>query len=174
MISEEMEIGINAQIHAELESAYLYMAMAAYFDGEGLPGMRHWMKVQSREEHEHAMKLFDYLSARGGRTRFMTLDAPPPEWASPVAAFEAALEHERKITAGISALWEMAADKTHEYTATPLLSWFLAEQVEEEAKAARVVSQLRLVGDDALGLREIDRELGKRKDNPCPPPNDNT
>ena len=42
------------------------------------------------------------------------------------------------------------------------LEWFCREQVEEEANAQLIVAQLKLVGDNGVGLYLLDQELGKR------------
>jgi ferritin len=48
------------------------------------------------------------------------------------------------------------------------LQWFVAEQVEEEASAYRIVQQLELIGDDRAALFLLDRELALRQP-PAPP-----
>ncbi len=50
MIGKKMREAMNEQIKHELESAYLYFSMAAYFHSEGLDGMAHWMRAQTQHE----------------------------------------------------------------------------------------------------------------------------
>ena len=50
MINKKVEDILNAQINKEFYSAYLYLAMSAYFDEIGLKGFSHWTKVQAKEE----------------------------------------------------------------------------------------------------------------------------
>ena len=38
MMSEKMEKALNEQINEELYSAYLYLAMSAWFESQNLPG----------------------------------------------------------------------------------------------------------------------------------------
>jgi ferritin len=45
MVSDKMLKAVNKQINAEIYSAYLYLAMAAYFDDQNLPGFANWMNV---------------------------------------------------------------------------------------------------------------------------------
>ena len=66
MLSKALQDAINEQIKNELYSAYLYLAMAAYSEANSLPGFAHWLRVQSEEEVEHAMKFFDFVNERGG------------------------------------------------------------------------------------------------------------
>ncbi len=159
MISAKMEKAINDQINAELYSAYLYLAMAAYFEEVDLAGCAKWMKAQTQEEMFHAMKMYDFVCERGGRVELFAIDAPPKEWDSPLSVFEHAYAHEQKVTGLINDLMELAmAEKDH---ATQIfLQWFISEQVEEEASANEVVQKLKLAGDHGLFL--VDRELGQR------------
>src|SRR6476660_9479894 len=108
MISPSIQNAINDQIKHEFFSSYLYLSMSAYFETLGLPGFARWMRVQSQEEHAHAMKFFDFLNDRGGSVELQALDQPAGEFQSPLDVFEQALDHERKVTALIHRLYELA------------------------------------------------------------------
>ena len=161
MLSKAMQDAINEQIKNELYSAYLYLAMAAYCEANSLPGFAHWLRLQSQEETEHAMKFFDFVNERGGRVVLHAIDQPPVEFESPVRIFEETLNHERKVTAMITHLYELAL-KEKDYPAQILLHWFIDEQVEEESNAAQILDTLNMVGDKGQALVMLDRELGKR------------
>ena len=88
MISQRLEEAINAQINAEMWSAYLYLSMSAYCQEAGLPGMANWFAIQFKEEQDHAQIFFNYLVSRGGRVLLKAIDAVETEWESPLAAFE--------------------------------------------------------------------------------------
>ena len=49
MLSKTIEDAINAQINAELWSAYLYLSMATNFDAQGRSGIANWFKIQFKE-----------------------------------------------------------------------------------------------------------------------------
>ncbi len=161
MISERMQNALNSQISHELESAYLYLSMVAYFRAEGFDGMAQWMTVQAQEEFTHAMKLFDHLDERDSRVELLALAQPPKEWASPLEAFQAAYKHEQFITEKINDLMQLAAE-VKDHAAQIMLQWFVTEQVEEESSARKIVDLLTRVGDFGHGLVMIDQELGKR------------
>ncbi len=65
-IGKAVQAAMNDQIHKELESAYQYLAMSAYFSSINQPGSASWMRVQGREELGHAMKFTDFVEDRGG------------------------------------------------------------------------------------------------------------
>lgn len=161
MLNKNVQDAINEQIKNELFSAYIYLAMSAYFEDQNLSGMASWMRMQSNEEMEHAMKFFDYIYDRGGRVTLKAIDQPPFEWKSPLAAFEQAYEHEQKVSGMINAIYELAI-KENDYPTQVMLHWFIDEQVEEEKNASGIVEQLKLVGDHTGPLLMLDHQLGQR------------
>lgn len=161
MITKKMEDALNKQINAELYSSYLYLAMAAQAEAKNLKGIANWFRCQAQEEIVHGMKLYGFLHERGGRVTLEGLDKPPTEWASPLAMFEDAYEHETKVTGMINALATLAEEEK-DHASRSFLNWFVDEQVEEEASADEIVQQLRLAGDGGPGLFMINRELTLR------------
>jgi ferritin len=162
MINERVLEAMNKQINAELHSAYLYLAMAAFLDGINFSGMASWMQVQAREEVGHAMKFYRHIVDRGGNVKLSSIEGPRGEWESTSHVFEDAYAHECKISALIHGLLELAqAEK--DYAALPLLQWFVSEQIEEEADACNIVHRLKLIGDSKNALFMLDRDLGERK-----------
>ena len=167
MINTTVAEALNNQIQAEFYSAYLYLAMSANFEHRNLRGFANWMRVQFQEEQMHALRLYDYLIARGGQVRLQAIDAPPADWDTPEAAFAAVLEHERHVSALINKLVDLAV-KQSDHATTAALQWFVNEQVEEEATAEQLLEEVLLVRDNPGGLFMIDRELAGRTFNPPP------
>ncbi len=161
MLNNDMEKALNAQVNAEMYSAYLYLSMSAYFQSKSLGGFASWMRVQAQEEMVHAMKLYDFINERGGRVTLELIEAPPTEWDSPLATSEAVYEHEQKVTGLINELVELALEK-HDHATSIFLQLFVSEQVEEEDSANDVVEKIKLMGDARGGLFMLDRELGQR------------
>jgi ferritin len=161
LLTDRMHKALNAQVQAEFFSAYLYLSMAAYFEDLGLEGMANWMTIQFQEEQSHALKIYRYIIERGGRVELGALEKPEKAWSSPLAAFEAALDHERMISGRIGDLANLAIEEKDHATHN-MLQWFISEQVEEEANVDSIVSQLRLIGDQGPGLFMIDREMKGR------------
>jgi ferritin len=162
LLGTAIEEAMNEQIKNELFSAYQYLSMAAYCESENLPGFAQWMRAQSREEMEHAMKFYDFILERNGRVALRALDGPLVEFGSPLEVFEQALEHERRVTAMINDLYALAV-RENDYASQTFLQWFVTEQVEEEKNAGDVVETLKMVGDKSEALFLLDRELGQRR-----------
>lgn len=162
MLLPEIEEALNEQLNKEMYSAYLYLAMASYFEAQVYSGMAHWMKIQAKEELGHAMKYYNYVFQRGGVVNLKTIDAPPTTWDNALVAFEDAYNHEKTITSDIHQLMNLAISH-QDHATVQFLQWFVAEQVEEEASASEIVHKLKRVGDDnTAGLMIIDRDLASR------------
>lgn len=154
---------INRQINAELSASYQYLAMSAYCETQHLRGCARWLRLQSREEYGHGMKLFDFVIARGADPELKPLTAPTVDFASLPEVFETVLRQEQEVSAQIDALYELAF-KEKAFAALVELQWFLTEQVEEEQSAREILAKLRMVQDDPASVLDLDRELGARTD----------
>ncbi len=161
MISKRLEEAINAQINAELWSAYLYLSMSAYCQDKGYTGIANWFAIQFKEEQDHAQIFYNYLVSRGGRVLLQPIAAVETEWASPLAAFEATYEHEQKVTSLINNLMQIAVEEK-DFASQSRLQWFIDEQVEEEESALDIINKLRMLDGNSYGLYMLDQELGAR------------
>ena len=161
MIKDTVLKAMNDQIQKELSSAYLYLSMAAAMDAQNLPGFAKWLKVQAEEERGHGMKIYDHVCDRGGRVILDAIEKPPSKFNSPLEVFEAVLEHERKVTASIHKLYELAV-REKDYPTQTMLHWFIAEQVEEEKTAEQILAELQAVGERKHALLFMDRHMGQR------------
>ena len=161
MIAKRLEEAINAQINAEMWSAYLYLSMSAYCQDKGLSGIANWFAIQFKEEQDHAQIFYNYLISRGGRVLLQPIAAVETEWESPLAAFEATYQHEQKVTSLINNLMQIAVDEK-DFAAQSRLNWFIDEQVEEEETAMDIINKLRMLDGNSYGLYMLDQELGAR------------
>jgi len=153
---------LNQQIFEELNSFYIYAAMAADFEAKGFDGFATWMKQQAEEEMSHAWKIYGYINSRGGKVEFKAIPQPQGEYKSVEAAFEAALEHEKFITSCIEKLVFLAREEKDLATET-FLNWFITEQVEEEESAQMVLDKIEMLKNSPNGLYLLDKEMGQRQ-----------
>ena len=161
-ISDSMVNSINEQIKAEFDSAYIYLAMSAYFEDTGLKGMAHWMKKQYAEEVQHAEKFIDYLYERGARVIIPEIAKPKDTYANALEVFKTAYAHEQYVTSRIYNLVEQATAEK-DYATISFLKWYVDEQMEEEDNTGSIVSQLEFLGDDKHSVYIVDRELAARQ-----------
>ena len=158
-ICDKLASAINDQINFEFTSAYLYLSLSNFWKEKGLNGIANWFGVQVKEEIAHAEIFINYVHDRDGVVNLSPINLVKTEWGSLVEAFT--LEHERKVTERIYALYALAEEEK-DYASRQMLNWYIAEQVEEEANVMGILDSLRLVGEDGTGLLQIDRELAQR------------
>lgn len=161
-ISPRLEKAINDQIRLELESEMAYLAICAWFETTPFKGFTKWMRIQSAEEHLHAMKFFDYLNTRFGVVELQALPKPEVKLKTPLDGFKVALAHEQKVTACINNLYALAREE-NDYQTQDFLGWFLQEQIEEEKSVQDMIDRLELVGDEPNALLLIDQEAASAK-----------
>jgi ferritin len=161
MITPKMAAAINVQITREFYSAYLYLAMANDAMEKGFKGAANWLNVQFKEEQGHALKFSAYLQDQGAKVVLAALEQPPLTWPDITTMFKDSLVHERKVTAWINELADLAVSEK-DYATRNLLTWFIDEQVEEESSLADVLWMLEMSGTSKGALYMADKKLGKR------------
>lgn len=162
MISPKMQDLLNAQLHREYAASYTYLGMAAYAESISLVGFAHWLRVQHREELDHAMKFYEYINAQNGRVDLRAIEQPRADYASIVEVFQKVLEHEKYITRSINELYG-AAEAEKDYATKTFLGWFVSEQVQEEGDAQLMVDKLAMIGESKGSLLYLDKEAKKRE-----------
>lgn len=162
MLTQTVQDALNSQINMELESSYSYLAMSAYCELQNFLGSAHWLRVQSDEEHLHAMKLYSFLIARGCAVKFRDIKAPTGQYEGIVSVFEQALAQEQQVSQSIDDLYELAY-REKAFAALVELQWFITEQVEEEKAAREVLAKFKMVQHDPSALLDLDRELAARQ-----------
>lgn len=161
MFSKKIEDAINAQINAEMWSAYLYLSMATQCHEFGYSGMANWFEIQFKEEQDHAQIFYKYIISRGGRVVLKPIDKVPTKWKSALHMFEETLKHEQVVTSLINDLYALAT-KEKDYATQSMLKWFIDEQVEEEENARDLIDSLKMIKDNGYGLYMLDKELAAR------------
>lgn len=163
MISDKIyELMLN-QINAELSASYLYLSMSTYFEEKNLRGLAKWMRHQSEEEREHAMKFYDYLITVGKRVVLKAIADPKTEWSSIMEVWQDTLNHEKKVTTMINNIMKQAIED-NDYASINFLNWFIDEQVEEVTTVEEIIAKFEMIGDSKQGLYLLDKELGERKE----------
>lgn len=161
MLSQQLHEALNAQINAEMWSAYLYLSMSVDAEAKGLKGVANWFYVQFQEEQDHARILMNYILSRDAEARLQPIAEVRTSWDSPLEMFRDTLEHEQKVTAMINNLAAIAAgDK--DYASSNMLVWFIDEQVEEEESAREMIGACEAVEGNKFGLYMLDKELATR------------
>lgn len=160
-MDDKLLSALNDQVTSEHQAALVYTQLAYELDNLSLTGMRDWFYAQAEEERGHAGKLAQHILDRGYRVELGDISAPGLKASTALDAFEAALNHEKKVSEEIRTIARIA-DEVQDFDSRALINWFLDEQIDEEATVGAIIDQIRLVGNDGSGLLRIDEQLGER------------
>lgn len=161
MISSKLQQAVNDQITAELWSSNLYLQMSYFLKHKGWDGCAHWMKCHSNEEREHATRMADFLTDRGGLVKLQMVNLVPEGWGSTAEIFEHSLSQEKMVSKMIDKIVALAIEEK-DYATENFFRTFVDEQVEEEALFGSVVDKFKAAGE--TGLPFLDAMLGKRRE----------
>lgn len=160
-LTQTLEDAFNDQITLEFHASLVYRQLAIELELKDLPGMSAWLRHQADEEIVHANKFIDHVADRDNHPRIGALEAPVVSSGTVLQVFQAALEHERRVSESIRRLYRLA-EAEGDLDSRPLLNWFLEEQVEEEASVSEIVGRVEMINEDGPGLLRLDEELGAR------------
>ena len=154
MPSDRFTEALNEQVGREFRAAYQYTAVAAYYDRETFPRLAKLFFDQADEERGHALKMVGYLRDTGAELTLGELPAPRVDFEDHVEPIRLALEAERKVTAAINGLFEIARE-TNDYASESFMQWFVDEQVEEEATMESLLQVAERVREQPMMLEEF-------------------
>ncbi|MHB1070580.1 MAG: ferritin [Gemmatimonadaceae bacterium] len=149
MMSNKLAAGVNAQVGNELLASHQYIAIATYFDEEGLPALAQHFYKQSLEERDHAMRFVKMLLEASAAVKIPAVPAPKTGFKSAAEAVKLDLDSEMRVTAQINALMDQAiVDKDHGNKNA--LEWFVNEQREEMSSMDTLLRMVKRAGESGL------------------------
>jgi len=156
IIKEKTVEAINTQIVSEFSASAQYIAIAVYFDQEGLPELAGFFYRQSEEERVHAMKFVRFLLEAGAKPLIPALPNPRNDFSSAADAVGFALEQERRVTHQIAHLVGIAQAEG-DHTSANFLQWFVTEQVEEVSSMTALLQTIQHAGGALLLVEDYVR-----------------
>ncbi len=149
LISKAMNTAMNEQVGNELAASNQYVAIAVYFDGEGLPVLARHFYAQAAEERDHALRFVRYLVEADAQVRIPAIPAPTTTYRSAEGAVKLSLESELRVTRQINALVDRAI-KERDHLSRNMLEWFVSEQREEVTTMDTLLRMVRRAGEGGL------------------------
>jgi ferritin len=149
LIKQTMIDALNRQVGEEFSAEAQYIAVALYFDSETLPELSKYFHAQAREEHEHAMKLLQYINDAGGQPIVPATKESKNHFEAAEEAVQLALNQELKVTDQINALVDQAI-KENDHLSRNFLQWFVLEQLEEVSTMTDLLNVVKRAGEDNL------------------------
>jgi ferritin len=153
LIQHDVADALNVHMGREFGAHFQYLALSAYFDGQGLPELAGFFAAQAAEEHMHAIKFWRYIQDAGAPMAIPAVEAPRSQFESADEAVTAAVEWEVAVTRHIDDLVTLARAH-HDYATEAFLQWFVTEQVEEVATMTQLQQVIRRAGEASLLLVE--------------------
>ena len=145
--------GLNEQVGYEFAASQQYVAIAVHYDAQTLPRLAAHFYRQAVEERNHAMMLVQYLLDAGEPVAIPGVAAPQTEFADVVEPVRLALEQERRVTAQISALTQLARTEG-DLVGEQFLHWFLQEQREEVSSMGALLTVVERSRDNVMLIED--------------------
>lgn len=149
LISPKMNAALNEQVGNELAASNQYVAIAAHFDGEGLPALAKHFFRQATEERDHAMRFVRLILDAGGDLDIPQVPAPKSKFRSAEECVQLALESELRVTKQINQLVDLAISDS-DHLSKNALEWFVNEQREEVSSMDMLLRMVKRAGEPGL------------------------
>ena len=151
---------LNSQIGYELAASQQYVAIAVSYDAQTLPQLAAHFYRQAVEERNHAMMIVQYLLDSGLDVAIPGVDAPRTAFGDVVEPVALALEQERRVTAQIADLAQLARAE-NDLVGEQFMHWFLQEQREEVASMSSLLAVVERCRDNVMLVEDyLARESG--------------
>jgi ferritin len=147
---------LNTQIKLELESSQLYRSISCWLDEEGWVTASKYYFTSAQEELKHMDKIYEYIFDKNGRAVTPGSEKPKGDFKDIKTIVVESLKHEMGVTENWNNIANAAMSEKDNDTYA-LSQWFLAEQIEEEAKFRDFIFRMRL----DMPKYEIDEMFGE-------------
>lgn len=162
-ISDQILKRLNTQISLEEQASLFYLKLAAWCSDNDLENCKQFYMMQSDEERQHMLKIFNYVMDREAVPILPSIESKKIEIKNIINVFELALEAEEKVTESYYRLFELCL-KEKDYMTLNLAQFFIDEQKEEETTAMDILSKSKLLKNVPDMLFKIDNEFMKLVD----------
>lgn len=158
MVTEQVLKEMNEQINLEIYSGYLYLALSIQMEKENYKGYSKWLLRHFEEELSHAKDFIAYLQKRNSAATLLDIKAESIEVKEPLEVAKMVLEHEKKVTASIYKLHDIAK-KNDDYATEIFMHEYINEQIEEEDTAQTIIDKFTFAGESTAAKYAVDKEL---------------
>lgn len=149
---------MNDQINFEFHSAFIYLNLSLVMEDKNYKGYSEWLARHYQEEIDHAKQFIDFLHMRGVKPTLKNIEMAEVNVTEPLDVAKLVLEHERKVSASIYKIHDVAK-KAYDYATEIFMHEFIKEQIDEEHVTREIVDKFTLAGDSLAARVTIDREL---------------
>jgi len=151
---------LNEQIGYEFGASQQYIAVAVHYDALTLPQLAAHFYRQAVEERNHAMIMVQYLLDADEPVAIPGVTAPQTTFADVVEPVQLALDQEKRVTAQIAELVQLARAEG-DLVGEQFLYWFLQEQREEVSSMSALLHVVERSKDNVMLVEDyLARESG--------------
>ena len=151
---------LNEQIAYEFAASQQYIAVAVHYDAVTLPQLAAHFYRQAVEERNHALMMVQYLLDADEQVAIPGVAAPQTAFADVVEPVRLALEQEKRVTAQIADLVQLARAEG-DLVGEQFLHWFLQEQREEVSSMTGLLHVVERSSDNVMLVEDyLARESG--------------
>ena len=158
IISSAIVDTMNQQIKSEFTASAQYVAIAVYFDDEGLPDLAGFFYRQAEEERMHGMKFVHFMLDAGVKPTIPATRELRNDFSGAADAVAYALEQEVRVTNEINNLVSIAKENK-DHTSENFLQWFVNEQVEEVSSMTSLLQTIKHAGSSLLLVEDYVRRI---------------
>lgn len=158
IISSAIVETMNQQIKSEFTASAQYVAIAVYFDDEGLPDLAGFFYRQAEEERMHGMKFVRFMLDAGVKPTIPATHELRNSFSGAADAVQYALEQEVRVTNEINNLVTIAKENK-DHTSENFLQWFVTEQVEEVSSMTSLLQTIKHAGPSLLLVEDYVRRI---------------
>ncbi|HXY16577.1 MAG TPA: ferritin [Gaiellaceae bacterium] len=152
---------LNEQIAYEFAASQQYIAVAVHYDAVTLPQLAAHFYRQAVEERNHALMMVQYLLDADEQVAIPGVAAPQTAFADVVEPVRLALEQEKRVTAQIADLVQLARAEG-DLVGEQFLHWFLQEQREEVSSMTGLLHVVERSSDNVMLVEDyLARESGR-------------
>lgn len=149
---------MNEQINLEFHSAFIYLNLSLIMEDKNYKGYSQWLVRHYQEEVQHAQQFIDFMHMRGVKPSLKNIEMLELSISEPLEVAQLVLEHERKVSASIYKIHDVAK-RAYDYATEIFMHDFIKEQIDEEHVTREIVDKFTLAGDNVAARITVDREL---------------
>jgi len=164
-LSDDLLNALHAHLNMERKAHAAYFASAIWCAERELKGFAKFFSGESKDEHEHAAHIGDYLISRGQTVKLHPLEAPCQAWDSPAELMATSFLMEADVTASLQQIYALA-ERNGDTRTTVFLDPLIDQQTQAENNFAHLLGRVRFADNQAAALLLIDQELSQGQNQP--------
>lgn len=164
--SEDLLKALQEHLNLERKAHIAYFAAAIWCAERELKGFSKFFNAESKDEHEHAAHIGDYLISRGQTVELHQFDAPSQRWDTAADLMASSFLMETDVTTSLQQIYALA-ERSSDTRTTVFLDPLIDQQTKAEHQFAHLLGRVRFADQQAAAMLLIDQELHQGQSQPA-------